>query len=290
LSLFFILNKKKDLHGTWEPFTGHHAALYARADETGDQALLNVDWAAQYWISKGCPREKLILGMGSYGRAFKLVDINKNGLGAPANGIPTAGTYTREGGFLSYYEVCQRLTQGWTRVYNTEQQVPYAFNSNEWVGYDDLESLKVKVDYVKNNQFGGAMFWALDLDDFDGKFCGKGKYPLINFVKNELNSGSSGSTVSTMSTTTRSTVSASSTISASTSTSTTTTTTTRTTQSSQCYNGDGYYADKTSNCQQFYVCYFTGTQFATVTYISCPNGLLFDASITACNFAQQVTC
>ena len=32
----------------------------------------------------------------------------------------------------------------------------------------------------------GAMFWCLDLDDFTGKFCNQGKYPLITAVKNEL--------------------------------------------------------------------------------------------------------
>lgn len=26
----------------------------------------------------------------------------------------------------------------------------------------------------------GIMFWALDLDDFNGNFCNQGKYPLIN--------------------------------------------------------------------------------------------------------------
>ena len=30
------------------------------------------------------------------------------------------------------------------------------------------------------------MFWALSLDDFTGQFCGKGKYPLMNAVKDEL--------------------------------------------------------------------------------------------------------
>lgn len=65
--------------------------MYPRADETGDQAYLNVDWAVNYWLSKGCPRDKLVLGLGTYGRAFKLVNSNQNGLGAPANGAPTAG-------------------------------------------------------------------------------------------------------------------------------------------------------------------------------------------------------
>ena len=32
----------------------------------------------------------------------------------------------------------------------------------------------------------GAMFWALDLDDFSGNQCGQGQYPLINAVKKYL--------------------------------------------------------------------------------------------------------
>jgi hypothetical protein len=28
------------------------------------------------------------------------------------------------------------------------------------------------------------MFWAIDLDDFNGQFCYEGKYPLINTVSN----------------------------------------------------------------------------------------------------------
>lgn len=30
------------------------------------------------------------------------------------------------------------------------------------------------------------MFWAIDLDDFDGQFCNQGSYPLIKTVRNEI--------------------------------------------------------------------------------------------------------
>jgi hypothetical protein len=46
---------------------------------------------------------------------------------------------------LAYYEICQKLQQGWTRVWNEEQKVPYAYSGKEWVGYEDVESLKHKV-------------------------------------------------------------------------------------------------------------------------------------------------
>ena len=72
----------------------------------------------------------------------------------------------------SYYEICQLLKSNWTRVYNTEQQAPYVFNGNQWIGYDDIQSLTQKANYIVSKGLGGGMFWALDLDDFTGSFCG----------------------------------------------------------------------------------------------------------------------
>ncbi|XP_069897885.1 chitinase-3-like protein 1 isoform X2 [Dipodomys merriami] len=67
------------------------------------------------------------------------------------------------------------------------QQVPYATKGNQWVGYDDTESIKSKVQYLKNRQLAGAMVWALDLDDFRGSFCGQNlRFPLTNAIKDAL--------------------------------------------------------------------------------------------------------
>ena len=51
--------------------------------------------------------------------------------------------YTREAGFLSYYEICG--TPGWTNTWNNEQAVSYAVAGNQWVGYDDVAGLTQKV-------------------------------------------------------------------------------------------------------------------------------------------------
>jgi len=46
-----------------------------------------------------------VLGIATFGRCFTLTDPAQNGLGAPIKGPCDNGTYTREAGFLSYYEV-----------------------------------------------------------------------------------------------------------------------------------------------------------------------------------------
>ena len=47
----------------------------------------------------------------------------------------------------------------------------------------------MQAEYIGNNGLGGAMVWAIDLDDFDGTFCGEGRYPLLTAMSTELGIG-----------------------------------------------------------------------------------------------------
>ncbi len=69
----------------------------------------NVDYAINYWIDGGAPREKLLLGIPTYGRGFVLADANENGFYAPAIGPNAAGTCTNEQGFFGYHEFCEDI-------------------------------------------------------------------------------------------------------------------------------------------------------------------------------------
>lgn len=49
----------------------------------------------------------------------------------------------------------------------TETTKTYAVKNNQWVGYDDIESVTIKLNYMLAHDLGGAaMFWSLETDDF----------------------------------------------------------------------------------------------------------------------------
>ncbi|CAG0912516.1 unnamed protein product [Notodromas monacha] len=65
---------------------------------------------------------------------------------------------------------------GFTRHWIDELKVPYAvFQNNQWLGYDDLESIQIKVDYLNSWGLRGAMVWSVETDDFTGN-CRLGNF------------------------------------------------------------------------------------------------------------------
>ncbi|XP_072419803.1 acidic mammalian chitinase-like isoform X2 [Chiloscyllium punctatum] len=183
--LDFISVMAYDYHGSWESVTGHNSPLYRGSTDRGQYIYYNVNFTMNYWRENGAPSEKLIVGFPTYGRTFTL-STSQTGVGASASGPGQAGTFTREAGFWSFYEICVFLS-GATINFIEDQKVPYAVKGNQWVGYDDHQSFTTKIQWLKAHNFGGAMAWALDLDDFSGNTCSQGVYPLINTLKSLLN-------------------------------------------------------------------------------------------------------
>lgn len=175
-----------DFHGQWENQVGHNSPLFPLNSASNFQKKLTVDYSAKEWIRQGAPLEKLIIGMPVYGRTFTLTDAEKFDIGAEVVGGGKSGRYTGEEGFLSYYEICDFLHEpNTTLVWDNEQQVPFAYHNDQWVGFDDERSLRTKVDWLKTEGFGGIMVWSVDLDDFRG-YCGTGKFPLLKSMTKEL--------------------------------------------------------------------------------------------------------
>lgn len=144
--LDFINVMTYDFHGQWERQVGHNSPLYPLDSATGYQKKLTVDFSAREWVKQGAPAEKLLIGMPTYGRSFTLVNTTQFDIGAAASGGGSPGKFTNEAGFMSYYEVCSFLSApNTTLVWDSEQQVPFAYRNEQWVGFDDERSLKTKV-------------------------------------------------------------------------------------------------------------------------------------------------
>jgi GH18 family chitinase len=193
-NLDFINLMAYDYYTSNTPFASHHSPLYPHPiSKDFNYIRLNANYSTNYWMKKGIPSHKIILGIPFYGRSFKLVNPDINDIGAPINGSGNEGLLTREKGFLSYYEICTNIAnKGWAKrvdayLYGGSQLLtgPYAYDNDQWVGYDDRHHITQKAKFIKELNLGGAMIWAIDLDDFNG-ICCKIKSPLLKTVNREL--------------------------------------------------------------------------------------------------------
>lgn len=100
----------------------------------------------EYLVSKGAPREKLLVGIPFYGQSFTLTKSNSYAEGTPTVGPGEPGEFTKQPGMLAYYEICYRTkSQNWVSSRGTLGSGPYAYLKDQWVGYEDIASVKEKV-------------------------------------------------------------------------------------------------------------------------------------------------
>jgi len=179
-----------DYHGDWDPFVGNNAPLYLShldVEHGNGFQYFSVNYTINYYLEAGVEPSKIVLGVPSYGRGFVLAHSDQHDLYAASNGPMAGCPYSREAGFCGYNELCEKyFTQpGWTYVRDSEQQSIYGYKGTTWVGWDDLQAVQLKLDYIKSAGIGGAMLWSIDTDDFRG-LCGP-KYAILNSIWSALN-------------------------------------------------------------------------------------------------------
>uniref|UniRef100_A0A8W7P2Z7 GH18 domain-containing protein n=1 Tax=Anopheles coluzzii TaxID=1518534 RepID=A0A8W7P2Z7_ANOCL len=175
----YILLMSYDYNGTWDRYTGHNAPLCWGTVETDYQRRLNVKASVSDWIGGGAPKSKLIIGLAAYGRTFTLTSTSTEGTRRPTSGPGRKGPYTDEAGIVAYYEVKNMFEQ---RMWDSEQHVPYAVSGDQWVSYDNPQSIQKKCEFINSESLGGAMIWSIDQDEFQ-----EDKFTLLRTVVKCLN-------------------------------------------------------------------------------------------------------
>uniref|UniRef100_A0A2M4BQT7 chitinase n=1 Tax=Anopheles marajoara TaxID=58244 RepID=A0A2M4BQT7_9DIPT len=172
-----------DLRGWWNNFADVHSPLAARPNDLAFESFekVNVGDGVEDWLSKGCPPQKLVLGVALFGRTYLLDDPLDNAIGAVTVGAGDAGPYSNEPGYLGYCEFCQNITgTEWTKRWDDVGLCPYAFSETTWIGYEDERSLQEKINFAKRKDLGGLYAFSLDLDDYRGH-CGEA-FPLTRYL------------------------------------------------------------------------------------------------------------
>ncbi|MFE5504752.1 glycoside hydrolase family 18 protein [Amycolatopsis japonica] len=147
-----------DYFGAWaaQGPTAPHSPLtdYAGIPTAG----FHSDAAIQKLKAKGVPANKLLLGIGFYGRGW--TGVTQEAPGGTATG-PAAGT---EPGIQDY-----KVLKTTCPPTGTVAGTAYAKCGSDWWSYDTPATIGGKVAYAKNQGLGGAFFWELSGDTADGE-------------------------------------------------------------------------------------------------------------------------
>ncbi|MDY7229088.1 glycosyl hydrolase family 18 protein [Hyalangium rubrum] len=143
--------------------TAPHSALYAwpGMPTSNGQDKHYTDAAIQLFKNKGVPANKLLIGIGFYGRGWNGVSNTNGGLNQPASGA-APGTY--EAGIEDYKVLVNRCP-----ATGTVGGTAMAYCGGQWWSYDTPSTIAGKMTYKKNQGLGGAFFWELSGDTANGE-------------------------------------------------------------------------------------------------------------------------
>ncbi|UPK93523.1 hypothetical protein LCI18_004458 [Fusarium solani-melongenae] len=156
-----------DLHGTWDKgneWVGPY--LNAHTNLTEIKEAMNL-----LWRNKVSP-DKVVLGTGFYGRAFTATSPNCLEPGCTYESGAPRQKCSNEISVMLNSEIMEVInrTNASPKLDKEAAVKILTFDSNNWVAYDDEETLKMKADFAREQCLSGLMVWAVSHDVEDGRF------------------------------------------------------------------------------------------------------------------------
>lgn len=157
--LDWIMPMTYDYFGAFNPQgpTAPHSPLTSYSGIP--QAGFNSADAVAKLKAKGIPANKILLGIGFYGRGWN--GVSQTAPGGSATG-PAPGTYEQG---IEDYKVLKNRCPATGTVGGTA----YAKCGSEWWSYDTPSTITGKMSWAKSQGLGGAFFWELSGDTSNGE-------------------------------------------------------------------------------------------------------------------------
>jgi GH18 family chitinase len=168
-----------DYFGAWElSYTANHGAFEADLGLPTPNPELrskyNTRFAMEQYVSAGVPASKLVIGLPFYGRGWRGVGAANDGLHQPGTGVPP-GTWddwsSGATGVNDFTQIDRDFLapgSGYVRRWDPVTKTPFVYSptahGGHWVGYDDAESIGLKMQWARERGFGGAMIWEITGD------------------------------------------------------------------------------------------------------------------------------
>ncbi|KXH59987.1 glycosyl hydrolase family 18 [Colletotrichum salicis] len=159
----FVNIMSYDLHGVWDAWNPIGSNVLAHTNITEIKLALDLYWR------NDIPPSKLNLGFGFYGRSFQLSDPSCHEPGCPFVAGASPGPCTKNSGTLAYREIVNIIDKHkLTPYYDKEAQAKYiVWNQDQWISYDDEDTIAAKIKFANGQGLGGLLIWSLDQDTDD---------------------------------------------------------------------------------------------------------------------------
>ncbi|KFY07990.1 hypothetical protein V492_06644 [Pseudogymnoascus sp. VKM F-4246] len=170
--LDYIVYMTYDLHGQWDYdnkwsspgcLSGNCLRSHVNLTETKD--------ALSMITKAGAPSNKVVVGVTSYGRSFKMATAgcdSENCLftGSPRLSNAAVGRCTDTAGYISNAEIDEIILKGNVKQWKKEGSDFLVYNNTEWVAYMADDTKKVRAAFYDSFNFAGTTDWAVDLQTF----------------------------------------------------------------------------------------------------------------------------
>lgn len=144
-----------DIHGAWDwpKEVGAHSDMRV------------IENTIDYMLREGTPSDKIVIGLGTYGRIYTLSDPACRDIGCPFSHAASGGCAGADG-FMPYFTIDEYVSGGF---YESMQLNPatgsmeLVIDGNKWISYDNKETFEIKASFASNVCLRGYMWWAVDM-------------------------------------------------------------------------------------------------------------------------------